>query len=368
MSAYSKKIFVITLILAATCFVMPLQTNAQHYAIVKGSDVNVRSGPDKSYGVQGVAKKGDTVTITNESKGWSEVTTSKNINGYIATSFLEKFGSDTSPIPPIKERKSYWWLILLVIIVFFLAGRWLQGRKIAGKKTATPQPKPVVANTAPPVQQQAKPVAPQPVQQSEPVIKKNVETPVPIPPPMKPEVPKEEEPQPSLPPVQEKELPAAGSGDDFEDFVAAKIAGNPFLSLKHRRSDKIALEQRISAESGKYPDFDVVFKLQYDNETTEQAFAVECKWRRNFLNGSLQIDSWQIDNYRSYAEKGQMNVYLIIGYGGEASKPDKLYLIPLTEITDGNLSADFLQRFEHKADETFYYTPEKRELKLLTAH
>lgn len=115
-------------------------------------------------------------------------------------------------------------------------------------------------------------------------------------------------------------------GREFEDYVLSMfdIKEGSQLVLQEWQGDKSY--GTVMPENNSNPDF--VFRFG------DREFAVECKWREK-LDRDLERELFpkrRIENYRSFAEKRKMPVFIVLGVGGEPSAPDLLYSIPLESV------------------------------------
>lgn len=82
-------------------------------------------------------------------------------------------------------------------------------------------------------------------------------------------------------------------GTEFESFVVRRFDPK-YFTLIEWRSDKAVDE--IFPLMSKFPDLEFYF----ESGSERNYFAVECKWRENFLEEKLYLDKYQIENYRHY--------------------------------------------------------------------
>lgn len=135
-------------------------------------------------------------------------------------------------------------------------------------------------------------------------------------------------------------------GREFEDFVLELFDLNETktYSLLEWRGDKSLGD--ISPFSNSYPDF----VLEYKEGRRKRKFAVECKWRTNIPRRFTQplFLSEQIAHYQEYATEKGMDVFIILGVGGEPSIPEELYLIPLDSISMIQSKPSLLKQFQRE--------------------
>lgn len=97
-------------------------------------------------------------------------------------------------------------------------------------------------------------------------------------------------------------------GDDFEEYMIQLLGKQQDIKLVGKVSDYH--KNGISALENFEPDLKFKFK--------NTPFAVECKWRKSFGNGSI---TWakdrQIRNYNEYQKNKKEKVYIALGVGGD---------------------------------------------------
>jgi hypothetical protein len=150
--------------------------------------------------------------------------------------------------------------------------------------------------------------------------------------------------------VSDNEIDYAQKGLEFEKYVVSKFDKN-YFTLIHWRSDKGS--NGIYAESNGYPDLE--YKFQHHLNIRQ--FAVECKYRQSFTSrGTITIaKDYQIKKYKAFQNQGKMNVYIVLGTGGQPANPLEWYLIPLNEITSNEMHEVELIRFRKTANSRFFY-------------
>ncbi|MGN0225030.1 MAG: hypothetical protein ACI4A7_02985 [Prevotella sp.] len=116
-------------------------------------------------------------------------------------------------------------------------------------------------------------------------------------------------------------------GREFEDYVIEELlhigSTGSDAKLIEWRSDK-SLEG-VFPETNRLPDLVVSFKRK-------KKVALECKWRRTILKSVYNelITNEKDDIFKQYSTENGIDVWYIIGVGGEPSAPEELYLIPLS--------------------------------------
>jgi|SRR6185436_18082924 len=116
-------------------------------------------------------------------------------------------------------------------------------------------------------------------------------------------------------------------GRQFEQFIKELFNQDNFNVIKWRKSEK--LEDKVLLEDCVNPDLELIF-----GRYSKHHFAVECKWRKEFnKHGKITwAERYQICNYRNFENQFRIPVFIAIGIGGEASRPEKLFVTPLRNI------------------------------------
>lgn len=147
-------------------------------------------------------------------------------------------------------------------------------------------------------------------------------------------------------------------GDDFEKFIIKKF-NKQFFSIKQWAGDKYV--EGFYSEKTMQPDIIVEFKLR---DYTKKV-AIECKWRSSTQKGGIQFSyDNQLKRYKTFEQKEQMEVYVAIGVGGKASKPDYLYFIPLSKTTEPFISENELKQYQKSTNGYFFLDPKNGSLNI----
>tara|TARA_R110001592_G_scaffold325782_6_gene606394 strand:- start:28063 stop:28674 length:612 start_codon:yes stop_codon:yes gene_type:complete len=146
-------------------------------------------------------------------------------------------------------------------------------------------------------------------------------------------------------------------GDAFEKFVVKQF-NKKYFTLQEWRGDKYV--EGTYPVSNHFPDLEVSFELK----EVKDHFAVECKWRKDYYKGAIKwANDNQIVNYKEYAQKTKLPVYVVIGVGGTSSIPNELFVIPLAEIKYPSLYKDKLAPYKKEVGSTFFWDNEKKVLR-----
>ena len=150
-------------------------------------------------------------------------------------------------------------------------------------------------------------------------------------------------------------------GREFEEYVLSLFKSNQDeeYSLKEWRGDKNL--NGLIPESNHYPDF--IF--QYRNGEIRSDFAIECKWRKDFLrDGSVDILSQtNVTSYPQFATEKGIPVFIILGLFGQPWEPLELYILPLDIVTSPCLHKNNLLPYRRmSSNSSFHFNPMSREL------
>jgi len=143
-------------------------------------------------------------------------------------------------------------------------------------------------------------------------------------------------------------------GNTFEAYIVKKF-DRRYFTLIHWRSDKGT--KGVYAESNKYPDLVFEFKVRQ----SQQYFAIECKWRQEWYKGGINwANEHQIANYREYAQRNNMPVFVVIGVNGMPEKPQNLFIIPLNRLKYPYAKATYLEQFRRKDNSRNFFFDAKQ--------
>lgn len=138
-------------------------------------------------------------------------------------------------------------------------------------------------------------------------------------------------------------------GDIFEKFIVQKFDKN-FFTILEWRSDKYIDGQY--AISNKLPDLE----FQFITKGYQSRFAIECKYRKRYMNNQIEIArDYQINNYRKFETERKIPVYIVLGLGGKPSKPDELFLIPIKYINSNIIYYKDIIPYKRNVDTQFYF-------------
>ena len=147
------------------------------------------------------------------------------------------------------------------------------------------------------------------------------------------------------------------NGLDFEKFIVQKF-NTKLFKIKEWTGDKYV--DGLYAETNQHPDLLMGFSGFKQNKE----FAVECKWRQNSTKDGIPFSTnAQLNRYRDYAKKKNVPVFMALGLGGKGAIPERLFIVPLKDISEPFMLISQLEKYEKKIDANFYYDYEDEELK-----
>lgn len=140
------------------------------------------------------------------------------------------------------------------------------------------------------------------------------------------------------------------TGRLFEEYVTKLFNEQNFKLKDWRKAERF--EHNALPKNYSDPDLQMVFgRGQFK-------FAVECKWRRGFKDGMFMWGkkSKSLEAYKRYSKENNIPVFIVIGIGGESSRPEKMYVTPLESIHSTNdIYETDLMPFKRKPTHKFYY-------------
>jgi hypothetical protein len=143
------------------------------------------------------------------------------------------------------------------------------------------------------------------------------------------------------------------SGDDFEKFVVQKF-NKEYFNVVEWAGDKYV--DGIYADTTLHPD--LLMELNVKNRSS--LFYVECKWRKEFKSNKVSIASKkQFDRYKQFEKDKKLPVFISLGIGGKAGKPDFMYTLPLRYIETNILTKKELIRYERAVKDNFFFNVKK---------
>ena len=166
--------------------------------------------------------------------------------------------------------------------------------------------------------------------------------------------------EPEKPVRVETEADAKEKGNAFEKFIVQKFDQNYFQLLEWQ-GDKIV--NGIYPKSTMHPDLLVRLKGK-----EEASFAVECKWRQNYFKGGIEFASAdQVKRYKTFMLEKKIPVFIVVGLGGNAEAPEKVFVIPLEKVKNGQIpGSDLTEYLQRELQNGFFY--DRTKLKLSLTH
>ena len=147
------------------------------------------------------------------------------------------------------------------------------------------------------------------------------------------------------------------NGLDFEKFIVQKF-NTEIFKIKEWAGDKFV--KGVYAENTQHPDL----LMQFTGYKQSLEFAVECKWRQKpYMKGIEFSTPEQLKRYKDYAKKKNVLVYMALGLGGKGGSPEKLYIVPLKDISEPFILLTELKKYEKNVGANFFFDYKKGDLK-----
>jgi hypothetical protein len=138
-------------------------------------------------------------------------------------------------------------------------------------------------------------------------------------------------------------------GKEFEEYVR-KLFGDKFKMARWRKPQVISPDTFIN--DIRYPDLELIFR-----GIQNYKFAVECKYRQSFYNGTITwANRKQINVYEEFQNRFSIPVFIAIGVGGTPSAPRWLFVTPLCNlIQHETVHESKLIPYKRKPTNKFFY-------------
>lgn len=120
-----------------------------------------------------------------------------------------------------------------------------------------------------------------------------------------------------------------GKGKQFEDYVANLFPQTDFVIEDRTRDNSKRLKRRVESDGN--PD------MTFRNIRTGERFAIECKWRGQWVRGTRgDLGLWwnpdHTERYEAYGQRLGIPVYVTLGIGGRPNRPQETYLLSVTQL------------------------------------
>jgi len=135
-------------------------------------------------------------------------------------------------------------------------------------------------------------------------------------------------------------------GDDFEKYVNNKMFPVSDWKLIKKTQGYSSNKERFEDKS-KEPDF------QFQHIKSKKFVNVECKFRSSPFKGKIEwCKYYQLKRYKEIDNKYH-NVYIVLGMGGFAKNPNKIYMFPVSEVKYSALYSNVVQKYEVSKNHKF---------------
>ena len=126
-------------------------------------------------------------------------------------------------------------------------------------------------------------------------------------------------------------------GSQFENYMIDFFHTNDEMVLESKVSDYH--KNGKSAKDNQTPDL----KMSYKNKK----FAVECKYRTSFIDNKITwAKEYQVKNYFNFEKETSQKVFIAIGIGGTAEKPEEVYFVPLYRLTQNFATENYIKEYK----------------------
>ncbi|MCQ6962340.1 hypothetical protein PV02_01960 [Methanolobus chelungpuianus] len=137
-------------------------------------------------------------------------------------------------------------------------------------------------------------------------------------------------------------------GNEFESFVVKKFS-RKYFSI-------VAWTTDINRKHNRYVESDSDPDLRIRYVPTDEEFSIECKFRSGLYQGKIAWCKYeQMERYRDYREKTGIPLFIVIGFGGEPGKPERMFCVPIEEIKYNQLYPSAIEAFERNPKEYFFW-------------
>lgn len=161
----------------------------------------------------------------------------------------------------------------------------------------------------------------------------------------------DEKPFKEMPAAQDDFLLNKKKGDDFEKFVVSRF-DSTYFTIQEWRSDKYV--DGKYAISNHFPDLEIIFNL--NSKDIHDRFAIECKYGSNYYKNAIHwAENHQIENYKKYANSVGLQVFIVIGVGGNPQNPNEVFIVPLSNVKSTTLHKSVLETYRRKESMSNFY-------------
>lgn len=138
-------------------------------------------------------------------------------------------------------------------------------------------------------------------------------------------------------------------GYEFEKYVVG-LFNETYFKVNSWTTDISGKHSGKWVESNFNPD--LIMRYVPRNEK----FALECKYRSNLEDGNLRWSYQdQIDRYNQFERENSMPTFIVIGLGGTAGNPERMFCIPLKNAKYSVLYPVIFEQFERPPGRRFYW-------------
>jgi hypothetical protein len=137
-------------------------------------------------------------------------------------------------------------------------------------------------------------------------------------------------------------------GNDFEKYVVKHFDSRYFSLVQWTMDINRKHDRFVEADAG--PDLTVRYI------PTNEIFYVECKFRSGLYEEKLHWSKpEQLKRYQDFARENRYPFFVVIGFGGIPSYPERMFCIPLEEARYPALYPSVFEKFERNPDKNFFW-------------
>jgi hypothetical protein len=136
------------------------------------------------------------------------------------------------------------------------------------------------------------------------------------------------------------------SGERFESFVKKMFPEAEWILVKQTQN-YLSNKDRYEEKSME-PDF------LFRHIKSGRLVSIECKFRTGMVDGD-RIEWCKPYQFNRYKELDQKygNVYIVLGFGGSSTSPEKVFRFPLSEVKYNAVFLSYIAKYEVSTDHSF---------------
>jgi hypothetical protein len=145
-----------------------------------------------------------------------------------------------------------------------------------------------------------------------------------------------------------KDNESVEKGNDFEKHVVDLFDQRYFSIVQWTTDINRKHDRFVEADAG--PD------LMIRYIPTGEIFYVECKFRSGLYEDKLHWSNpEQLKRYQNFARESRSPFFVVVGFGGVPSDPERMFCIPLEEARYPALYPSVFEKFERNPEKNFFW-------------